>query len=200
MDARLKPYIPSYIPTIGEVDAFLKINRPDNHNEELGLTILDEPTFNGVDPSIFSLELSYKLKSKNGNNLLIRSIENAEKNPLKIQNWVEQVSNLHKEKMSSSVSYSKPMPGVESLMQVWPEKIESFLKEVPFPDENIKIGVDNYAKLVCNMLDIPIHNLNSNKSVIEALHLFFTLYSEFKENQHFQRNKAEDNVQSMKFY
>lgn len=131
---------------------------------------------------------------------MIRSIENAEKNPLKIQNWVEQVSNLHKEKMSSSVSYSKSMPGVECLMQVWPEKIESFLKEVPFPDENIKIGVDNYAKLVCNMLDIPIHNLNSNKSVIEALHLFFTLYSEFKENQHFQRNKGEDNVQSMKFY
>jgi intraflagellar transport protein 46 len=131
---------------------------------------------------------------------LVRSIENAEKNPLKIQNWVEQVSNLHQEKMSSTVSFSKRMPGVESLMQVWPDKIESCLKEVPFPNENINIGVDNYAKLVCNMLDIPIHNLNSNKSVIEALHLFFTLYSEFKENQHFQRSKGDDNVQSMKFY
>ena len=51
------------------------------------------------------------------------------------------------------------------------------------------------------MVDIPIHKLNNNKSIIEALHVLFTLYSEFKENQHFQQdNKPNDNIQSMKFY
>jgi intraflagellar transport protein 46 len=182
------------------VDAFLKMNRPDNLNEDLGLSVLDEPTATGVDPSIFALELSYKLKSKVGSNFLVKSVENAEKNPQKIQNWVEQITNLHKEKMSSSVTYTKSMPGVESLMQIWPEKMEASLKEISFPDESMNISLDNYAKLVCNMLDIPIYDLNSNKAVIEALHVFFTLYSEFKENQHFQRRKGEENVQSMKFY
>jgi len=40
LESKLKPFIPSYIPAIGEVDAFLKINRPDNIPEELGLTVL----------------------------------------------------------------------------------------------------------------------------------------------------------------
>lgn len=179
------------------------MGRPDNIMEELGLTVLDEPTPSGIDPSIFSLEVSYKLKSKVPSNFIVKSIEDADKNPNKIQNWVDQVSNLHKEKMSSSVSYTKQMPNIESLMQVWPDKLESAFKDIKFPDENLNISIENYAMLVSNMVDIPINKLNSNKAIVEALHVFFTLYSEFKENQHFQRQqnkKSEDNVQSMKFY
>jgi intraflagellar transport protein 46 len=179
------------------------MNRPDNLQEELGLSVLYEPTILGIDPSIFSLEFSYKLKSKVPSNFIIKSIENAEKNPLKIQGWIDQISNLHKEKMSSSVSYSKSMPNIETLMQIWPDKMESAFKEIEFPGEGLNMNIENYATIVCNMMDIPVHKLNSNKSVIEALHVLFTLYSEFKENQHFQRQnnkKGEDNVQSMKFY
>jgi intraflagellar transport protein 46 len=40
LDSKLKPFIPAYIPAIGEVDAFLKVSRPDNIPEELGLTVL----------------------------------------------------------------------------------------------------------------------------------------------------------------
>jgi intraflagellar transport protein 46 len=103
--------------------------------------------------------------------------------------------------MAPNVAYTKQMPDIESLMQIWPEGMENVLKEIAFPDEKLNISVENYAKLVCNMVDIPIHKLNNNKSVVEALHVLFTLYSEFKENQHFQQdNKANDNIQSMKFY
>ena len=177
------------------------MNRPDNFQEELGLIVLDEPTILGIDPSIFSLELSYKLKSRSTSNFIVKSVENAEKNPMKIQNWIDKIANLHKEKMSSDVFYNKPMPNVESLMQIWPESIESILKDIPFPGENLNISLDNYSKLVCNMLDIPVHK-DSNKSIIQALHVLFTLYSEFKANVNFQRKKekGEDNVQSMKFY
>ena len=49
----MKPYIQNYVPSIGEVDAFIKINRPDNKIEDLGLDYNDEPTINGIDPSIF---------------------------------------------------------------------------------------------------------------------------------------------------
>jgi intraflagellar transport protein 46 len=177
------------------------MSRPDNLPDELGLTILDEPTISGIDPSIFSLELSYKLKVKTPSNFVVKSIDNAEKNPTKIQNWIDQVTNLHKEKMSSTVDYSKPMPDIESLIQVWPEKMEATLKDIKFPGEELNIELGKYASLVCNMLDIPVHKLDSNKSITEALHVFFTLYSDFK--QHFQKEqtkKGEDNVQSMKFY
>jgi intraflagellar transport protein 46 len=199
LDTKMRPFIPNYVPAIGEVDAFMKISRPDNVAEELGLSALDEPTINGVDRAIFSLELSYRLKTKVNTNLNIKTLENADKNPKQIQTWIDQIGNLHKEKMSSNVSYSKQMPDVESLMQVWPDKMESILKDVPFPDDRLSIGTDNYAKIICSLLDIPIHKLNNNKGLIEALHVLFTTYLEFKENQHFNRANKDNNVQSIKF-
>jgi hypothetical protein len=65
------------------------------------------------------------------------------------------------------------------------------------------------------MLDIPVienknrqsdSNIKSNvasKAIIESLHVLFSLYSEFKNNQHFQREhskKIEANVHSEKYY
>lgn len=203
LETKLKPYIPSYIPSVGEVDAFIKVNRPDHREEELGLTVLDEPIINGVDPYIFKLELIDKSKVK-VDKYEVKSIQEAEKNPKSIQNWIDKIAELRKNKTSSSVSYSKKMPDLESLMQIWPDKMEAALREIPLPDERLNISIEGYAKLVCNLLDIPIHKLDSNRSVIEALHVLFTLYSEFKENQHFQRGNnegsKEGNVQSMKFY
>lgn len=203
LDTKSKPFIPNYIPTIGEVDAFLKISRPDSLPEDLGINMIDEPTIQGIDPSIFSLEISYKLKSKVPSNMLIKTLEQAEKNPNKIQNWIEQISNLHKEKMSSSVSYTKTMPDIEELMQVFPDKMVNTFREVAFPDENLNMPAENYAKIICNLMDIPIYTSNSTKAIIEALHILFTLYSEFKENVNFQNENGKkefENVQSKKFY
>ena len=120
LDTKMKPYIPNYVPSIGEVDAFIKLNRPDNKLEELGLDYIDEPAINGIDPSIFSLELAYKLKSKipEGSARVIKNIEEAHKNPKVIQNWIDNLENLHKETSSGNMDYSNKMPDLESLMQV----------------------------------------------------------------------------------
>lgn len=37
LETSLKAFIPDYIPAVGEVDAFLKPNRPDSNPENLGL-------------------------------------------------------------------------------------------------------------------------------------------------------------------
>jgi len=37
------------------------------------------------------------------------------------------------------------------------------------------------VRMVCAMLDIPVHG-----KLTEALHVLFTLYSDFKANVHFQ--------------
>jgi len=42
IDTRLKPFIPDFIPAVGEVDAYLKIPRPDGKEETLGTERLDE--------------------------------------------------------------------------------------------------------------------------------------------------------------
>lgn len=37
LDSKLKAFIPDYIPAVGEVDAYIKMPRPDNKEEILGL-------------------------------------------------------------------------------------------------------------------------------------------------------------------
>lgn len=196
----MKPFIPSYIPSIGDIDAFLKVPRPDNLPEELGLEVLDEPSITGLDPYVFVLELGRSSKRPGIAQINIKSLDDAENNPRQIQDWIDNIQNLHKDKMSAAVSYTKSMPDIEALMQEWPEKMESLLKEVNLPDEKIDMPLDKYAKLICNMLDIPVHKLNNNKSIIESLHVLFTLYSGVKDNQLFKNNEQQkNNPQSMKF-
>jgi intraflagellar transport protein 46 len=82
IDAMLKPFIPEFIPAVGEVDAFLKIPRPDGESESLGLTILDEPCLNQSDPAILEVKLQPFLKRPGGESqTVVRSIEAADKNP-----------------------------------------------------------------------------------------------------------------------
>lgn len=40
LDTKFRPFIPEYIPAVGEVDAFLKVPRPDGVEELLGLSCL----------------------------------------------------------------------------------------------------------------------------------------------------------------
>ena len=69
-------------------------------------------------------------------------------------------------------------------MSEWPPEMEQALSEIQFPGPEIDMHAADYARLVCSMLDIPCHKLANNKSVIESLHTLFTLYSDFKQNQH----------------
>ena len=55
------------------------------------------------------------------------------------------------------------------------------------PTEDIDMSLEEYAKLCCALVDIPVHQTNSGKNVVEALHVFFTLYDTFRANQHFQQ-------------
>jgi intraflagellar transport protein 46 len=178
------------------------VSRPDGQQEDLGLNVIDEPITNGIDPYIFKLMLIDETKQK-VDKYEVKSIPNSEKNPKAIQNWIDKVAEMRKNKVSSYVSYNKNYPDIEKLMQVWPEKMESTLKEISLPDERINLSVENYSRLICNMIDVPVHPQNSNKCLIESLHVLFTLYSEFKQNQHFQTNttgEKEGNVQSKMFY
>lgn len=67
--------------------------------------------------------------------------------------------------------------------------MEDAFDKFQFPSYEIDISVIDYAKIICTLLDIPIHKLTNNKSIIEALHVLFTLYNEFKNNPHFQHNQ-----------
>lgn len=57
LDYKLRPFIPDFIPAVGDIDAFLKIPRPDGKVDGVGLLVLDEPCANQSDPAVLHLQL-----------------------------------------------------------------------------------------------------------------------------------------------
>ena len=79
LETKLRPFIPEYVPAIGDIDAFLKVYsfdgiekkycsslmqvpRPDGKEESLGLTVLDEPSSRQSDPHVLNLQMRYTSK------------------------------------------------------------------------------------------------------------------------------------------
>merc|ERR1719333_1298173 len=105
------------IPSIGEVDAFLKIPAPAGAPSTLGLTRLDEPCMNPSDPSILDLQLRSLSKHQDLQPMEVRSIERAEKCPKEVENWIKRIDDLNRSKPPPVVQYTKRMPDIEGLMQ-----------------------------------------------------------------------------------
>jgi len=118
IDAVLKPFIPDYIPAIGEVDAFLKIPRPDGEDDNLGLQILDEPKLNQSKRAVIDLMLAEHGKLHRKTYKEVHSVENAHKHPKEITNWVDNVEKIMKSRMAPTVMYKGKMPEIDDLMQV----------------------------------------------------------------------------------
>lgn len=182
VDVKLKPFIPDYIPAIGEVDAFLKIPRPDGKKDGLGLTKLDEPCLNPSDPTVLDLQLRSISKHANLQPMNVNGLEQGEKNPKEIKNWIDRIQELHRNKPAPTVQYTRKMPDVENLMQVWPQDFEEYLTNNPLPPVGNLDDVDlkDYIKIIATLLDVPVCT-----QFTDSLHVIFTLYSEFKSNQHF---------------
>ncbi|OMJ81375.1 hypothetical protein SteCoe_18166 [Stentor coeruleus] len=191
LESKVRPFIPDYIAAIGEVDAFLKVPRPDGSEETLGILVLDEPKQNQSDPALLEIKLKPKIRRPGTGQSAVRSIENADKNPKQITRWISTINDAHRSKPSASVTYSKPMPDSDTLMDVWHPDIEDILKNIELPGPDLDISLDGYIKIVCAILGIPIHSLANNKSHIESLHVLFSLYSYFKVNQHFKKDFAD---------
>jgi intraflagellar transport protein 46 len=145
----------------------------------LGLKMLDEPSLQQSDATVLDLQLRSTSKKKHGD-IVVRSIENAEKSPKEIDKWVKSITDLHRTKPPPQVHYTKPMPDIESLMQVWPDEFEELLSKATLPGATLDIALEQYIRIVCALLDIPVY-----KNVYESLHVLFTLYLEFRSNQHF---------------
>ena len=95
----------------------MKVPRPDNAPEELGLTVMDEPTTKGVDKYILEMELAENTKAKI-DRINVKSIQNAEKKPNEITDWINKVDDLQKRKVPTEVNYSKNMPDIKNLMDI----------------------------------------------------------------------------------
>lgn len=182
LENKLQPFIPDYIPCVGDIDAFIKVPRPDGKPDLLGMSCLDEPSTKQSDPSVLDLQLRSNSKQTAPKAYTIKKLESPFKNLKEIESWIESITNLHRDKPPPTVHYSKPMPTIETLMQAWPPEFEELLKTTKLPTADLDCDLEQFVDIICGLLDIPIQ-----QNRIHALHLLFTLYSEFKSSQHFNQ-------------
>jgi intraflagellar transport protein 46 len=181
LEAVLKPFIPDFIPGIGDADAFIKVPRPDGAEQTLGLTILDEPMAVQSDPGVLELQLRAASKMNNVKDATVRSVESADKNPAALTKWMESVAEIQRTRPQPAVTYTHEVPTMDMLMQAWPPQMEAALGEITLPTATLDLELVDFCKALCAILDIPVHD---NK-LVESTHVLFTLFSEFKANQHF---------------
>ncbi|GAA50483.1 intraflagellar transport protein 46 homolog [Clonorchis sinensis] len=178
LETHLKPFIPDYIAAVGDIDAFLKVPRPDGKPDNLGLLVLDEPCANQSDPTVLDLHLRALSKQSASKEITVRSIENAEQQTKAIDNWIKNITNLYRAKPPPTVHYVRNMPEISTLMSEWPSNFEEVMKKLRLPSSELDCSLKEYVDIVCALLDIPVYN-----SRIHSLHLLFSLYLEFKNSQ-----------------
>ncbi|CAJ0583394.1 unnamed protein product, partial [Mesorhabditis spiculigera] len=186
-DIQLKPFLLDYQPAVGDVDTFVKIPRPDEVEDNVGMVQLDEPALKQSDPTILDMQLRNSSKEANVKyEAAVKKVERADKNTPLIEKWIEDIKEMHRTKPSTNVHYTKPLPDIERLMQEWPAEFEESLTGTMLPNAQLDVDLPVFVDVCLNLVDIPVH-----KSRIQSLHLLFSLYSEFKNSQHF-RNLAQN--------
>ncbi|XP_069677560.1 intraflagellar transport protein 46 homolog isoform X5 [Periplaneta americana] len=106
LDYKLRPFIPDFIPAVGDIDAFLKIPRPDGKSDSIGLKVLDEPCAKQSEPAVLHLQLRAVAKQSSAKAVVVKRVECAEKNTKAIDRWMKDISDLHRSKPPPTVHYS----------------------------------------------------------------------------------------------
>jgi len=142
LESTLKPFIPEFIPSVGDIDAFIRVPRPDGKEDEIGLRVLDEPCATQTDRTVLEMQLRAFTKQSGLAAQQVAQIEDAQNNPQAVKKWIESIEELHQSKPSAGVAFTKPMPEIEPLMQVWPQPFEELLGTVPLPPPHLDTSVE----------------------------------------------------------
>lgn len=189
----LKPFVPDYVPAVGDVDEFIKVPRPDGLDDGLGVRVLDEPGPEQSDPASLSLKLRRAIGGGLGGDggaggaggrasAVVGRIERPEskEGAAKLDAWIESVNALHEgdDKSGAQFAYSKNMPDIETVMREFDPEVEEALRNSGFPDNLPDMDLKSTIKYMCAILDIPVYEGHMN----ESLHLMFTAYLHLKNN------------------
>ena len=176
----LIPFDVNYVPAVGDVHPGIGIPRPDGVEDYLGLVVLDEPSSKQSNSTVINM----LLKDKKAPDEPVKKLFRPDKNTKAIEQWIENIKEVRRTHPPDRLTYSRPMPDIEKLMEEWNPEFDSVLHGSKLPTAAIDATTEEFADLVLAYADIPVH-----ASRIQSLHLLFSLYNEFKSSQHF-RNAA----------
>ncbi|XP_014217668.1 intraflagellar transport protein 46 homolog [Copidosoma floridanum] len=174
---KLIPLIPDYIPAVGDIDAFLKVPRPDEAPDKLGLAVLDEPAADQSEPAVLHLQLRSRSRSavSSSKASVVKRLEDASRQGRLIDKWIDDMNQLHRSKHPPAVQLTNRYPSPDALLEPWPLEIEDKLNLVHAPNLlQLDLDLLQLVDVICAVLDIPVYGDNK----IEALHVLFALYTE----------------------
>src|SRR5689334_19099874 len=86
---QLQVFVPDYIPAVGDIDAFIKIPRPDEIEDNLGLVVLDEPCAQQSDPTVFDLQMRAMTKEGAPKEAVMKRVDRVDKSAKEIETWIK---------------------------------------------------------------------------------------------------------------
>jgi intraflagellar transport protein 46 len=185
-----RPFLPELTPAIGTIDAFIKVPRPDGEVDDLGLVVVDEPSIKQSNPQVLRMELreQYGVTSPTGTDTdgYVGFLVDPVKTRKALDAWLDSTDDIHRKRPPPTMIYSSLMPEMETLMEVWPPLVDDCLKSVVLPTSDIDLTFDEYARVICALLDIPVRDDN----LIDSLHHLFSLYCAFSGNTYFQNGEG----------
>ncbi|KAH8323467.1 hypothetical protein KR067_011315 [Drosophila pandora] len=187
----LQPFIPEFVPAVGDVDALLKVQAPpllqpqrqrelDDHLEKLGLWLLDEPSGAQSEPSLLNMKLRSVLSGSRGRNP--RHASSASQIPTArsgkdIDKWIAEVEQVH---MTQSMYDAQPRKDIDALLEDWPRafgeaETKSALDQAYKSCLQQDISLADYVRVLCERFGVE-GPLESQADYIHNVQTLFALY------------------------
>lgn len=201
----LQPFIPEFIPAVGDIDAFLKVVPPKLTNErrgttafiaKLGVDVLDEPSGQQSEPALLHMKLrslSTQVRHAGTGSSSVGSgsrtgrggansggkgpLVSVAKSPKDVERWIAEIQNLHVNQPFPMIMHRrKPLQDIDALMNEWPPELERILNSMGFPNAYLDCSLEFYVRLICSFLDIVIPSTESQSDYVFALYTLFNLF------------------------
>ncbi|XP_037958543.1 intraflagellar transport protein 46 homolog [Teleopsis dalmanni] len=183
----LQPFIPEYVPAVGDVDAFLKVTVPtlpqphrlqeiNEHLSRLGLHFLDEPSGEQSEPSLLNMKLRSMLTGSGVNpRSTSATLIPTAKSSKDIDKWIAEVEQVH---MTQSVYDAQPRKDIELLQLDWPRNYADAAAIIQSGYQrcaNSEISLDEYICLLCQHFGVEGAS-ETQIDYILNVHTLFALY------------------------
>ncbi|XP_030383890.1 intraflagellar transport protein 46 homolog [Scaptodrosophila lebanonensis] len=187
----LQPFIPEFVPAVGDVDAFLKVVAPpllqpqrqkelDEHLKRMGLCLLDEPSGAQSEPSLLNMKLRSVLSGSRGRNARhasSASLVPTARSPKDIDKWIGEVEQVH---MTQSMFDAQPRKDIDPLLEDWPRAYgepdtASAVEQAYRSCLQDQMSLAEYVRLLSERFNIE-GTLDTQADYIHNVHTLFALY------------------------
>lgn len=183
----LQPFLPDYVPAVGDVDAFLKVTEPpllkpqrsrevEEHLKKLGLYFLDEPSGSQSEPSLLNMKLRSALtgSGKNARSASASLVPTAKSNK-DIDKWINEVEQVH---MSQSVYDVQPRKDIENMIIDWPRSYANATGAIQDAYQRClsdQLTLSEYIRTLCQQFAIE-GPLETQADYLLSVQTLFALY------------------------